>query len=255
MSELTQGERIKFLREKRGVSQLDLEISIGASSGMVSRIENSKTNPQKETLLKISEVLVLSPIEIQYLFGIGNTQPTEKDINNARGVFSSILDSNKYVYLLNNRSEIIHFSKGFERMIRKANLIPENLVNKSVAEILFNPDLGVRQIIPKDRFEETAKTVVAVISNERAHLLEEPWWKEFIEKMHTYPDFTELWEYTLDNDIDLYSEESRRISFGLIGLNLSFIYTIHFLYTDPRFSLVEYSPENEQLKSLLDLLT
>lgn len=64
------GKRIKKLRTKRGLSQLDLELLINASSGSISRIENGKVNPTKETLASISRGLSLNYEEAIILFGI-----------------------------------------------------------------------------------------------------------------------------------------------------------------------------------------
>ena len=69
-NELNLGEKIKYYRSRRGISQLDLEIAIDTSPGALSRIETNKVNPTKETLLKISRILMLSNIETASLFGI-----------------------------------------------------------------------------------------------------------------------------------------------------------------------------------------
>ena len=57
---MTTGEKVKFYRLSKGLSQLALEIDAGLSEGNISRIENNTVNPTKETLLRIAEVLKLS---------------------------------------------------------------------------------------------------------------------------------------------------------------------------------------------------
>ena len=57
------GLKIKKYRLQRGISQMDLEVNSNIPIGSVSRIENSKINPTKETLYKISKCLNLSPAE------------------------------------------------------------------------------------------------------------------------------------------------------------------------------------------------
>lgn len=64
------GEKIKNYRQRAGVSQMDLELAIDAAFGSVSRIENNKVNPTKETLISISKTIGLSTNEIADLFGI-----------------------------------------------------------------------------------------------------------------------------------------------------------------------------------------
>ena len=64
------GKRIKFFRERAGLSQMDLELAIGASSGSLSRIERERGNPTKSTLINIVYATKLNTEEIASLFGI-----------------------------------------------------------------------------------------------------------------------------------------------------------------------------------------
>ncbi len=61
---------LKKYRLNKGVSQLDLELAINASTGTISRIENGRINPTKETLFKIAEFLELDFFETSKLLGI-----------------------------------------------------------------------------------------------------------------------------------------------------------------------------------------
>lgn len=70
--------KIKYYRTREKISQLQLELSIGASTGSISRIENGQINPTKETLLKIAEVLNLNFLEKADLLGI---EISEEEIN------------------------------------------------------------------------------------------------------------------------------------------------------------------------------
>jgi transcriptional regulator with XRE-family HTH domain len=63
-------KRLRKLRLRKRWSQLKLETMVGMSPGTVSRIENKKTNPSKETLLRVAQVMELSLQECIYLFGI-----------------------------------------------------------------------------------------------------------------------------------------------------------------------------------------
>jgi transcriptional regulator with XRE-family HTH domain len=64
------GQKIRAFRINSQLSQMDLELLINASPGSISRIENGKVNPTKETLFSISHALDLMPNQISYLFGI-----------------------------------------------------------------------------------------------------------------------------------------------------------------------------------------
>lgn len=59
---------LKKYRKERGISQLELEILAELNHGTISRIENQKTNPSKETLLKVASVLGLSQTELTNIF-------------------------------------------------------------------------------------------------------------------------------------------------------------------------------------------
>lgn len=61
---------LKKYRQERCISQLELEILAELNHGTISRIENEKTNPSKETLLKIASVLQLEIEEIKTFLGI-----------------------------------------------------------------------------------------------------------------------------------------------------------------------------------------
>lgn len=66
----THGNILRLLRKQRGISQLNLEAEARLSPGSISRIENNKTNPTKETLFKLAVILRLSGEEIVDLFAI-----------------------------------------------------------------------------------------------------------------------------------------------------------------------------------------
>jgi len=67
---MTLGQKIREFRKRAGMSQLSLELAIEASPGSLSRIENGKVNPTKETIIDIARVLKLETREIASLFGI-----------------------------------------------------------------------------------------------------------------------------------------------------------------------------------------
>jgi transcriptional regulator with XRE-family HTH domain len=66
----TIGQKIKYFRERAGMSQLDLEVAIDASTGSISRMETGKVNPTKETLISIVDVLDIKGHEAASLFNL-----------------------------------------------------------------------------------------------------------------------------------------------------------------------------------------
>ncbi len=63
-------ELIRKFRTARNISQFDLELGINAGLGSISKIEQSKIEPSKETLTKIIEYLKLPAYEAMMLFGL-----------------------------------------------------------------------------------------------------------------------------------------------------------------------------------------
>ncbi len=61
---------IRKFRTARSVSQFDLELGIKAGLGSISKIEQGKIEPSKETLTKIIEHLKLPAYEAMMLFGL-----------------------------------------------------------------------------------------------------------------------------------------------------------------------------------------
>jgi transcriptional regulator with XRE-family HTH domain len=70
MEVLSTNQLVKQFRKRSGITQMELELRIGAAFGTISRVENGVTNPTKETLLSIAFALELSTIETALLFGI-----------------------------------------------------------------------------------------------------------------------------------------------------------------------------------------
>jgi transcriptional regulator with XRE-family HTH domain len=85
----TVGQKIRNFRKRAGLSQLDLEVEIGAATGSVSRLENGEVNPSKETLIKIIESLDLNLYDAADLFEINIHQdPVEKIIAEVSALIS-----------------------------------------------------------------------------------------------------------------------------------------------------------------------
>jgi transcriptional regulator with XRE-family HTH domain len=57
----TLGDKLKFYRRNRNLSQMDLELAINAAFGSISRFENNIISPSRETILRIAKVLDLKP--------------------------------------------------------------------------------------------------------------------------------------------------------------------------------------------------
>jgi transcriptional regulator with XRE-family HTH domain len=59
------GEKIRAIRDKRGMTMKEVAEKIGVTESLISQIERNKVSPAVDTLLSISEVL---SIDLEYLF-------------------------------------------------------------------------------------------------------------------------------------------------------------------------------------------
>ena len=64
------GEKLKYFRKRAKLSQFELEIMLETSMGSISRIESGEVNPNKETIIKISDILKLNMVEVASLFNL-----------------------------------------------------------------------------------------------------------------------------------------------------------------------------------------
>lgn len=90
MENKTLGQKIEYYRKRAKMSQLDLEIAIGAGQGSISRIENDQVNPTKETLRKLIEILNLDKVEAGNLYGIEVTRDYKPLLNSSFELFKSM---------------------------------------------------------------------------------------------------------------------------------------------------------------------
>ena len=56
--------KLKFFREERNLSQLDLSLSSGVSQNMITYIETGKRTPSLKTLIKLCNALQISPAKL-----------------------------------------------------------------------------------------------------------------------------------------------------------------------------------------------
>ena len=80
------GKRIKYYRQKRGLTQEQLAFDIHTSAAYISNIERSIKKPSLQTIILISEVLEISVDEL--LGSFQPTSPTSKESDRHSIVFS-----------------------------------------------------------------------------------------------------------------------------------------------------------------------
>jgi transcriptional regulator with XRE-family HTH domain len=76
--EINYGKRLKQIRHYKDISQFKLEVAAELAPGMLSRIENGKVNPTKETLLRLALAMGLTFWETVSLFGLDTVFQTHR---------------------------------------------------------------------------------------------------------------------------------------------------------------------------------
>ena len=112
------GKRIKFFRERSHLSQLELEASINASAGMISRIEQGQVNPTKETVMKVGEELDLNNCELDYLIGMTFYPASEDLVDKIRQEIAPYFQKRSVLaYLLDDRNRFVNLSSTFIKLL------------------------------------------------------------------------------------------------------------------------------------------
>jgi transcriptional regulator with XRE-family HTH domain len=94
------GQKIKLFRVDKGISQFELETSLGMGYGSLSRIESNHTTPTRSTLKKIAKYLKLNDRKFDYLIGSRETAPSEQDINEAVEDINELILSKEILLIL-----------------------------------------------------------------------------------------------------------------------------------------------------------
>lgn len=237
----TLGEKVKFFRRRAEIKQLELEVALDMASGALSRIEQDAVNPTKETLIRIAESLKLNQMETSYLVGNLLAEPSKQDIDFAIQHFRKLLDRpDVFGYVLDQYSRIQELSLGFIGLAEANGVNWQGLIGHHVAEIILDPNLGLRKVLDESRMEDMISRVLAVMKVERGFMLDEGWYAELMERLRRLPDFQGHWDSISATEFDIYDIENRRVYFKFGEQIVEATFHITVLFSDPRFSFLEY---------------
>jgi transcriptional regulator with XRE-family HTH domain len=246
------GSKVKAYRLRSGLTQLELELNIESASGSISKIENNQTNPTKETLIKIADALSLSTMDKQHLITDLYSEPTEEEKLKVIEKTDSLLNSpNSFCYILDYKHRLIKSSKAFDSALKDFGYNPIKAQDKTIIEILLDPNLGIRDMISKDDYSDTVVPAISDFINESKRFPDDPWWKEEIEKLKQFPNAKEFFDREKNETFNFYDESTRKVTFKLYGVKIRMTYRPVFMNIDPRFYLVEYTVDNSIISTLL----
>lgn len=243
------GTRIKYFRKRAGLSQLDAEIAIGLSSGVLSRIENNNINPTKESVLKIAEVLKLNEEEIDYLIGKTQTPATEEEIQTAKkSIEPLLLSTNRLLYLLDDRKRLIAVSNGFKKLIP---IKWENYIGKSVIELIV--DQANNPISRIFKLNTIIKNQLTLYYKEMGYQEDDQIYIESVNKINSTQHTKKIWNEITNNkvNINVYDQSYREIVISIYGIKLKMNFSREKLLDSRRFEIVEYYTDNKILSKIL----
>ncbi|KKQ36038.1 MAG: hypothetical protein US52_C0011G0002 [candidate division WS6 bacterium GW2011_GWA2_37_6] len=252
------GRRIKFFRERAHLSQLELETSIDASAGMISRIEKGRVNPTKETVGKIAEILHLHNMETDYLIGNTAEPPTQAEIDKAKNAVKDYFSKGDvFAYLSDDRWRVNAVSKGFYNLFKSYVDDPDkavdNLIGTSIVNILLEEEYQILQFFKKENYKELLKYQLVKFHSGMGFMHDDMIYKQSMSSIERDPLARSIWEQ-IKEDKSIPNKETREIFFTIKGINIGFNYSKEQLYANPRFYLIEYQPKNKYLRIILKLL-
>lgn len=107
ISEYSVGERIEYLRQKRGVTQSDLAKLADLSQSSIAQIEGNKKDPSLQSLIKIARAL---DVHISILFADDDVHVF--DLKKLRRKYKKVSDLNDTLY--RGLGEVVRFAREIE---------------------------------------------------------------------------------------------------------------------------------------------
>lgn len=240
MSNLSLGHKVRIYRIRAGMSQLELENELEASSGYISRVEVGKINPTKESIAKLTQVLKLSRQEAQDLVGFSYTPPTPEEVSLAIESISGLLNrEDLLMYLLDECARIWAVSKG---LILALNIKPETIEQcrgRNLIELLSSPQFPFKDYLDPKYFVEVIGLEFTRI---KAGILEQganQYYGNLIEDLRRIPGFDEVEKYSETVGEELALAGSRYSYLSINSQKLRFNHARENLKQNHRFRTIQ----------------
>jgi transcriptional regulator with XRE-family HTH domain len=238
------------------MSQFDLEMELEASPGSISRIENGKVNPTKETLVKITEILKLSDREKSYTYGELKLPAGEEEIEVLRKDMSDYLSTKGVLaYIVDDRYRMIDVSKDFFKFLGVKPELKNSILNQNLFEILLDPRFNIVSTIEPREVQTTFENLIRRFYAEMGFMI----YDEQFQKISNLLKSNKLTK----NIVEVVSKEKkvimqdfgkRRVNFKVFGLNFPMYYSDEPILSNRRFELIEYTPTSKIVRFLSKII-
>jgi len=238
------GRRIRFFRNRAGISQFDLEIALDASAGMISRIESGKVNPTKETITKIAGELSINSRELDYLIGVTAVPAIQAEIDKALEEVSVYFGRRDvFAYLIDQRRRFIEISRGFSQLLKIEYSYKRHLIGKTIIQVLIDENLKIRDIIDPNSYEELLYAQLAYYHTDTSYMFDDTSYLDTLKDIRADRLASRMWEKINNNNEKRYLPyEKRLVNFKVCSLSILMSYTREPLLKNPRFEIIEYMP-------------
>ncbi|MBN1332045.1 helix-turn-helix transcriptional regulator [Candidatus Dojkabacteria bacterium] len=257
----TLGRRIKYFRKRAGMSQMDLELAMNASVGMISRIESGKVNPSKETVLYIGKILLLNDREVDYLIGTIAEPASDDEVQKAIEVLRNhYTNNNVYAYMLDDRFRMLYFSKGFEKIFKrllgdKYRETVSKILGDSVVALLVDDSYMIKKYLQTDKYMEMLYYQLGRVKKQMEFMRDDTWYRRNEKVVEKYPDIKNIWDEVDNNQYNFNSLESREIGLRVECFNIKMSLYREPLWNYPRFESIEYIPNSKFLQVVRRLIS
>jgi transcriptional regulator with XRE-family HTH domain len=244
LKQLSLGEKIKYFRKLKGLSQLELEMELNTTPGRLSRIENGLVVPTRATVLKIANVLKLTHYHSDYLDGV-NSQPVSQ-----AEVYVAVTSSTKFfsrpgylAYLIDDRWKVYAGSDSFIEMLGIDASQAGNIAGKTIIEIMLNPNLGITKLLDQDDYENLIFFQLSRFYKEAAFIIDDLEIVTTTEIIKRHNIAGKIWEQIIKTGgLEYPVIETRIVKFNINGQKINFTYNDERLLGNRRFELIEYIP-------------
>jgi transcriptional regulator with XRE-family HTH domain len=249
------GRRIKYFRERERVNQLDLELEIKASTGTLSRIENGKINPTKETVLKISRVLGLNNMEVDYLIGMTAKPATLAEVDSAKKEVEKYFKGKVLSYLIDDRWRLWEISDFFLKVLNLDRDYIKKHAGTATIEFGTNSKLGIVDRFSPKYLDQVLYHNLRYFYKEVGFMHDDEYYQKAVKSIMSSPIGQKHWpEIVRNRDTDYSFRIGRIVYFQVLGFDVPLVYSYEQLLGNSRFKVVEYVPTNKLLKLMKNFL-
>jgi transcriptional regulator with XRE-family HTH domain len=233
--------QLRYWRNRRGISQLDLALAAGVSTRHVSFVESGRARPSEEMVLRLMAALDV-PLRHQNALLRDAGYPSrfpEPALNQTNPAIQFAIDRmlEKHapypMTVLNSNYDIVRSNAGAAFLQTHFTARPENIGESlNMFSLVFDPDMARPFIKDWDRL---ARTMLARLRREMLQRPEATYLKTLLERILQFPGVPEDWRQP---DFSLPLEPTMAIVLEREGKTLRF-FTTTTIFTAPRQVILE----------------